>query len=474
MNEEKEVLVRQSKWNGRRIILFYWFAIVFLGSSAAVGISSTLLNPKYSVEGYDHSAIADPVTGEYHPDDCVPCHQAEVDGWNLTKHSYILQYYTNATGTYIRHTTSGDDYNVTEFINDGGCCHVTQRYNDTSVNASGEWNVWDIGVSCGACHEEPGAEATYFTDPGTGFPFEKTCSGRCHIPGSRGKTWVQTGHSESFDDLLAATGDFDYCMHCMAGESTYEDLSFGNIDCVTCHDPHNEDGVRYEHELRKNGTVELCGTCHGDVVEFLTDTTFATPHAIIDDCTTCHGYYWDGNDTVGEASILHNWTLVLEDACGNQTGCHEGEEAARIAWMEAIQGDTEALIASYGTQLENVSGRIAEAKAVEGVNMTLIGDAEDLLDEAADLAHDVTGEPSTGFHNGDLAEDKLKLALAKLDEAYGIVDALIPEPETTTTTTTTTEETTTEEETTSSAPAIGVLGLIGILSLAVLFTRKRR
>lgn len=56
MNEEQEILVRQSKWSGRRVVLFYWFAIVFLGTSAAVGLGTTVLAPSYKVEAADPHA----------------------------------------------------------------------------------------------------------------------------------------------------------------------------------------------------------------------------------------------------------------------------------------------------------------------------------------------------------------------------------------------------------------------------------
>ena len=269
MNEQEEILVRQSKWSSRRVLLLYWFAIVFIGTGTAVGISASILKPTYSVTGYDHSGISEP----WGPDDCVPCHQAEVDGWNLTKHSYILSEFTNATGTYIMHNASDGTnyiYNKTEFLADGGCCHVTRWENTTVDPVTGPvtGDAWFIGISCAACHPEPGEEAQYFMDPGTGFPFQYTCAGRCHLPGSRGSTWAASAHSRSLDDLLATIGEFDYCIHCMTGSSTYEDVTFRSIDCVTCHDPHNEDGVRNDHELRTSTTNELCGTCHTDTYEF--------------------------------------------------------------------------------------------------------------------------------------------------------------------------------------------------------------
>ena len=66
MENQQEIAIRQSKWSGRRFVLLYWFAIVFLGTAAAAGLGSTILGPKYKFEQYDHSGISEP----WHPDDC--------------------------------------------------------------------------------------------------------------------------------------------------------------------------------------------------------------------------------------------------------------------------------------------------------------------------------------------------------------------------------------------------------------------
>ncbi len=468
MNVQDEFLVRQSKWSSRRVLLLYWFAIVFIGTGTAVGISASILKPTYSITGYDHSGISDP----WGPDDCIPCHQAEVDGWNLTKHSFILSEFTNATGTYIMHNASDGTnyiYNKTEFLADGGCCHVTRWENTTvdTVNGPVTGDAWFIGISCAACHPEPGEEAQYFMDPGTGFPFQYTCAGRCHLPGSRGSTWAASAHSQSLDDLLATIGEFDYCIHCMTGSSTYEDVTFRSIDCVTCHDPHNEAGVRNDHELRTSTTNELCGTCHTDTYEFLENSTSPHNTSYIDDCVVCHGYYWKpagfgmSGPTPPGPAVNHSWAMNLTDACGQ---CHGDENVTRIEMMEEIQGTIADLLDEFDTLLADVM-RISDAAKVHGANETLLAAIADLVDEAEDLADYVRNEPSGGFHNPTLAEDKVKLAIVKLEEAYALAENEIPEPEPTTTTTTTTES--------APTPTIGIFTLLSFLSLIVVFRRRK-
>ena len=75
MNEQEETLVRQSRWSGRRVVLFYWFAIVFLGTSAAAGLGTTVFKPVFNIEQEDpHAGIAEP----WHADDCVACHPVTI------------------------------------------------------------------------------------------------------------------------------------------------------------------------------------------------------------------------------------------------------------------------------------------------------------------------------------------------------------------------------------------------------------
>lgn len=472
MNEHEENLVRQSKWNGKRIVLLYWFIVLFIGTGTAVGLGIDSLNPKYSFSDADsHSTFGIPDV--WHPEDCSPCHDDKIDGWNQTKHANISSLVNDTIGdyneTFIVHGGTGDLYNLTYFLNQSsGCCHVTK------FNTTGDNTVWDFGVSCAACHDEPGV-TTYSFDPGS---MSFSCAGRCHIPGSKGKQASASGHYDSLDDLLVDDIRTGYCLHCMSGQGIYTDDKLTNIDCVTCHDPHSEEG--YEYDLRRATTTELCGVCHGISFEFLNDTTTPSATTNTTECIACHGYYWNpggfgmAGPTPPSADLNHTWALVLPDACGQ---CHGNDNATYIGLMEEIQGDTSALMLSYEGKKLATETMLFDAKLVADVNMTKIGEINDLIDEAKALYAYVYLDASNGFHNPDLAEDKLKLAIVKLEEAYDLAEALLPEETTTTTpaeTTTTPEETTTTTTTpATSTPGFELFALLAILGLAV-FIRKKK
>ena len=506
MNDQEELLVRQSKWNGKRVVLLYWFSLMFIGTAAAAGLGTSILDPKYTFTQYDHSGIEEP----WHADDCSPCHDDIIAGWQLTKHSFIIEEFTNATGTYVRHTTSGDIYNKTEWLEDGGCCHKTRWTNDTSVDPSGEVYVWDLGISCAACHIEPGApynKTAYMMDPGTmsGFPpsFESTCAGSCHVPGSRGSTWKASGHSGSLDDLLASDYAVDSCLHCMAGQGMYSDTTgtqlddpmLTPVDCVTCHDPHNvqgDQGVRYDHDLRRASTTELCGVCHVGSYQMITSDTLTHYNTTTNtlDCTDCHGYEWvpghNETDRFGVTTwvdatftdLQHNW--VTPDDANDCARCHGDENATYWDIMVSYQMNLTELLHGCQDYLPFVKAKAVEAKATSGVSQAKIANVDSLIAEAETLILFVEADASL-FHNPDLAEEKLMLAMSKLEAAYtAAVDAIDTAGEETSEETSAeeTSETSETEGPTGTTPGFELLGVLLAFSIlgvgTVLFHRKRR
>jgi formate-dependent nitrite reductase cytochrome c552 subunit len=127
------------------------------------------------------------------------------------------------------------------------------------------------------------------------------------------------------------------------------------------------------------------------------------------DCTDCHGYELHGD----EASVNHTWT-VTTDSCAQ---CHT-DNATRWTQMEDIQGDIEDLLSEYETQLENVTVKVDEVNVTLGITNTDVNESYILIAEAKALIMFVESDGSLGFHNPTLAEEKVKLALLKLDEAY--------------------------------------------------------
>jgi hypothetical protein len=535
MNDQQENLVRQSKWSGRRVVLLYWFAIVFLGTSAAAGLGTTVFKPNYKIEA-DHPVIPEP----WHADDCATCHSEEVDGWNTTWHSQMVGYYDPAdvdlngsrmsyNDTHYWRTPksafmSPNYWTYNQLFNASGqqCCMTTRWYNITTINAttgavlafnatlSAEFggytsNMWDIGVSCAACHAEPGE-----------FSLSYTVCSSCHTPG--GRQWMgylQSGHYGSLDDLLAS-GDITSLVNDgfghYVGQSTYMDIGnlnasdYYGITCVTCHDPHDATVNAADEsnamspwtnpftgemfgpggsQLRAATVNDLCGTCH-DISLNTSTSYFLDPmnHTTLD-CTDCHGYtfvpatYFE-NGTLDEAAefadLNHNWKFgggEPGEICGL---CHGDANQTVYTTMQdyiANFGDLTDMEAEYATKLAAAMAAYDLAKATDGSDIDKLANAYMLIEEAKELAEGT----SLVFHNPELGmtieQEQLSLALSKLDDALDDATDALPEPEPPTTTTTTEppEETTT---TTTAAPAIGLLAVMGILGFVVLFRRKKR
>ncbi|MHA2245836.1 MAG: ammonia-forming cytochrome c nitrite reductase subunit c552 [Candidatus Hodarchaeales archaeon] len=446
MNDQKETLIRKSKWNEKRVVLLYWFAFIFLGTVAAAGLGVSILDPKNAINQVDHSSLNLP--SEFAPEDCTGsmCHNNTVQSWNNTGHP--------KAGTLLPNDSwlVGDDhiYNQTEF----SCmieCHTT-RYNETDET------YWTFGVSCAACHEEPG-DIDHTTD---------NC-GYCHTHEDSTEDHELSAHNDSMQDLLAGGYVADRCLHCMSGKGTYSaDLSSTDpsISCATCHDPHD---ATNNHQLRESDVAELCGACHGSTVEVFASS--GNKHGNLD-CSSCHGYqeyspYYAPTST--RVRVNHTWAINYEMACGQ---CHD-DVASRESTLESIQGNFETLNASFFTQLINVTRKVNEANTTAGVDRYEVEDAYALIEEAEELHSLIEHDASNGFHNPTLADDKLKLALVKLDEAYTkAVDAMGGPSDTTGTTTSTSG---TSGNGTPGFEFISVMAAISfIVTLTVLFQKKRR
>ncbi|MFX0182488.1 MAG: ammonia-forming cytochrome c nitrite reductase subunit c552 [Candidatus Hodarchaeota archaeon] len=441
MNQD-EKLVNQSNWSGKRVVLIYWAAIIFLGTFFAVGLGTGALNPKFTFNADDpHAGF--PEGTKWHPDDCAQCHSTQVDAWNETGHAHAAVPFNN-----------GSDWvelagvrNVSAALFDASCGHCMATGWD---NSTGTVTYWDYGVTCAACHE-----------PGVVNHTAANC-GNCHTGSHHPQypDYTKSAHSQSLDDLLASDHAGDYCLHCMSGQGTYtdelhlNDTFLTSISCATCHDPHDDTN---EYQLRNSDVNELCGDCHSGsrhgAYDMLTDTETKSAHGNFD-CTKCHGYQL--NEDL-EHSVNHTW-MATTDGCSE---CHTNPND-RWTKMEEIQGDISTLLDEYDTQLENVTAKADAANETENVSEAKMNDTYALIDEAKALVMFVEGDGSLGFHNPDLAEEKLKLALLKLDEAYAKAEDAIN---------------TAGGGGAGDVPgfeAFTILGAISILAASVLFYRKRR
>ncbi|MHA2290575.1 MAG: hypothetical protein ACXACK_00280 [Candidatus Hodarchaeales archaeon] len=570
MNDQDEILVRKSKWSGRRAILFYWFAIVFVGTAAAAGLGATILDPKFKFEAADdpwHAAIEDP----WHADDCAGsgCHDDVIAEWSESWHSKLVGEYDitditkngskmsyNTTHFWRTPNTPANESDLTDMSNieywtynqlynasGRECCMTTRWTNVTEINATtGEvlWvtsdpalenftsNIWDIGVSCAACHSQPGVKSLSYSSCGGGaFP-------PCHTPG--GGQWSAYRASEHYNSLsdLLASGDINSLtnMQHYVGQSTYMNVADMNasdyytITCATCHDPHDASinaaqvGSEENHfspwtnpytgevfgpggsMLRFATTNELCGQCH--TISFNTSTRYFTDpsnHSSLA-CTDCHGYQFvpghNATDRFGNvnwvnatfSSLSHDWVAPNDaDDCAL---CH-GDENATVwndmqAYLNQFGNLTDAK-ALYDTKLAEATSKYSDAKSTVGVDTSNLENANSLIEEAKGLV------PNDGtFHNplSPTAEEQLSLALVKLDEAIDEADAAIAaavNPTVTVDHTDTVDVTvdhtvdhTVDKSITvpttviqTAKDTVGFLAAIGILGIvAVLFNRKRR
>jgi predicted CXXCH cytochrome family protein len=252
----------------------------------------------------------------------------------------------------------------------------------------------------------------------------------CHIPkGVSQFDDKKAAHANSLDGLLASDHAQDFCLHCMAGQALFADPAdltvanadnLSNIFCATCHDPHD---ATNENQLRRASVTELCGECHGDSADMLKDVSdwrTTSPHNELD-CTDCHGSQFvpahnSSRGWVDAAYELnHSWALDVPDACER---CHIGQNATQAATMATIQADIGELMDMVEDEIANATDKADEAKNVTGVDQAKVNNSYDLIEEAEDLFDAVEGDNSMGFHNPDLAEEKLLLALTKLKEAY--------------------------------------------------------
>ncbi len=420
--ENYDTLKDQSRWSGKRVVLLYWMALLFLGTGVAIGIGTQVINPRYEMRSpnFDHSGI----TGEWGAADCSGCHSAEHTAWDAAGHSSITFNGSHYFPTPY-YALSGSRFNAT-----GGCyeCFTTNPTNESGVL---DW--WDLGITCAACHE-----------PGVVDHDASNC-GECHTGGSHAiyEDHMISPHNDSLADCLASGHPGDHCMVCVSGQGTYwpgaytaveynlwvNNTDLTGITCATCHDPHGNDN---EAMLREDNTLDLCGTCHGTSerhsdYEQLTDTTYKATHFEFN-CTSCHGYdaEWqdtDHNETNGlePFEFNHTWYMDIPEGC-NQEGCHTDKTVADV---EARQDEVTPKYTAYETLLATVQDKVDEANETDGVDQDKVDEAYALVDEAEDLALYFESDGSAGYHNPAYMKAKLDAAMVKLNEANDVAEEAI-------------------------------------------------
>ncbi|MFQ5977203.1 MAG: multiheme c-type cytochrome [Candidatus Heimdallarchaeota archaeon] len=460
-SEQMDDLINKSRWSAKRVVLMYWFALMFLGGGVAVGLGFQMTNPTFEpASTFDHSGISDP----WHPENCSGCHSTQFAEWDQTDHSQGQGYY-NETHVQVANR-SYLIYTIAQFNATCAECRTTRWMND-----SGTYSYWDMDITCASCHE-----------PGVVNHTATSCAA-CHRstgePGDmhyrQGEDFMLSEHATSLDDVLSSDHPSDYCLHCKSGQGTYADdmtqgefnLTIGepglsSIVCATCHDPHSSEN---HYQLRNESINDLCGRCHGGggrhvEADLIADAGSAHQDM---DCITCHGYQLMNATDLTDWRINHTWTLDLPYTCGqNTTTCHT-DGAAQVTALTAIQADFEDLLSDYETLLENVTAMVDTANETSGVDQAEVDSAYDLIDDAGDLAGWATYDNSEGFHNNAFVKAKLVAATAKLNQAYGVAQAAI-------------DDASEEEDDDEGIPGfvfLGALMTLSVLGVVALFLRKR-
>ncbi|MFW9915800.1 MAG: cytochrome c3 family protein [Candidatus Thorarchaeota archaeon] len=445
MSEESQIetMIDQSRWSAKRVVLFYWLALFFVGAGVTVGLGFQLTHPHFTAPNNPHETFSEP----WHPENCT-CHVTNRNQWSHTGHATGVVQYNSS------HILIGGTVYVTNEEFAANCSHCMATRAET-VGGVVVW--WDLGVTCAACH-----------DPGVINHTASVC-GQCHTGGAdfprQLGDYLNSAHYDSLNDLLASDDKADWCLHCMAGQGLYaEDVLFNltlsnpelaTISCQTCHDPHS---ALNAVQLRYTNSTELCGQCHQEAKALFTGAEDDSPskhYSLGLNCADCHGYQ------LGRDEVNHTWLPDLPHTC-SQTGCHTTNTAVRIAEMEEFQANITALLAEFDTLLADVTAKAKEANNTEDIDETAVESAFALIADAEALADLVSYDPHTGFQNPALARSKMLTAIEKLNQAYDIADEAIKD--------------TKSEEEDDGVPGflfIDILILVSLVSAITLAVRKR-
>ena len=364
------------------------------------------------------------------------CHDAQVLGWNATRHagawddlqnSGMAQDYCEACHT----TGAGDEarggFNVTTnlpvSLRDVQCevCHgpdpmAAPGGARTRVNLSAE--------VCGACHQ--GEHNPYLGE------------------------WQNSTHSLS---LLAASGEVATnasCQGCHVAQVAIEETFGGGtlprpvadpqpIVCAVCHDTHNNTN---EFQLRKPRS-ELCATCHdpagakpGEFLEHpqgaMRDGLSEIPTADVPStrnmpsvlCADCHMYSRPYDPGQVPPRVTGHEFRPKPEACA---ACHDGVNATLVlttaeaqAQIDAWQSGTRDRLRGAATNVTDARRAIQDAPSL-GFPLSDVHEATTLYDLANYSVTFVDADGSQGVHNPTYSIALLQYANAK---AQAVLDLL--------------------------------------------------
>ncbi|MHA2297763.1 MAG: multiheme c-type cytochrome [Candidatus Hodarchaeales archaeon] len=470
--QEIDELKAQSRWSGKRVVLLYWMAIMFLGTGFAIGLGKTVLDPQYMAgeagTTFDHSSQTC---------ETLYCHSDVVAEWGATEHNTTYMYNSShvAVGGSAFVLRPLDEFNLT-------CAHcMSTRWVNGSTAAEVEYV--NLGVACLSCHE-----------PGVANHSSSNC-GQCHTDPEGGthaayEDWQKSGHSDTLSNF-ASRSNPSSCLKCLVGQASWqvnfnttgwnasdptETATWVDISCSTCHDPHDE---TYNHQLRVNGSTTLCGTCHGTTysTHHQSNATFfggRQPHEEVG-CTDCHGYSLVFDHGDWQEYVNHTWVIDDRGVACNVSGCHNVTDGAiQMASIEVIQGHTEEMYDEWNTTWYAATAVYETALGTADVDTHVVDFVLEMLDESEHLAHLVDYDHSLGFHNPSLTEGRLTAAIELAHMAEALAQEAIDNAATPATEYVTVSTTVYETTTVTVSPGFLLLPALAFLGLAALIIRKKR
>jgi predicted CXXCH cytochrome family protein len=279
--------------------------------------------------------------------------------------------------------------------------------------------------------------------------------------------------------LIEGAIENPYCMHCNTAEGALLDATTlaevdNGITCAVCHDPHSHENPS---QLREASVNDACFVCHAHESEedFLhLDREYydwQTEEIEDVDCATCHMYGADfsGRTESWDKNVNHTMTVRLE-ACGqydmnaNHTGCHHEPEAAWHAMEELVDMGMDN-IASTEAYVEEAMTAFMTANTTAGADAMKLAEAAEVYTSLDDHIGEIGHAGTSAFHAPWYLEELLDEANMEAQELIHLSEAAVePSGEVTVTVTSTVSE--------YGVQLLTVLGLAGVLFIAVLRRRK--
>lgn len=405
----------------RRLVAGYYLFLCLIGFAILLGptgsgIPITVIDDR--VREAHESAY--PYLGNGTVEGCGECHPDEYMYWNMTLHTGIGVWLNESAQTV---TVFGHrERTYLEFNASCAQCHAIGWTPERNVT---DWpNTHDgFGTNCLTCHD---TSSPYFSTNGT------VCM-TCHVghEGTFVDNWLNSAHANSLTDLRASSHASSSCMHCMSGEGfatqTDVDLNgdYNSINCPACHSVHGPDVVN-PAQIRAVNSTELCGMCHSGTRYPMYDVFSEGPHALtgVVECTSCHGYQQGAHG----AEMNHTFLVIPEDACGQSTDCHEGQEQWAMSQLEEIQSSFDSLVSDFTTEADSFSTIVMAYNDTAGADYTLTSYVMGAIDDASSTVSYYQADRSSGIHDPTGTFSALNSAFRDLLNAEAYYYENLPAP----------------------------------------------